>query len=112
MFSILLSAALAASPKAAPASKTTQMVLDVKPATVQIYVDDKKIGKATKVWTLTVKPGDHRLKLVTKISSQEEVVTIKQGEKTNLKYDLTDSGDRSNAEPVNPSETAEPPSKE
>lgn len=103
MFALLLSVALSASPKAVPA-KPTQLVLDVKPATVVIYLDNKKVGKATKVWTLTVKPGDHHIKLVSKISSQEEVLSVKQGEKTVGKFDLTDSGDKSQ-QPSNPADS-------
>jgi hypothetical protein len=100
MLAILLSVVVSASP--APA-KPTQIILDVKPATTQVFVDGKKLGKATKVFTLNVKPGTHKIKLVAKISTQEEVVSAKAGEKTKLTYDLRDSGDAANREPSVPS---------
>lgn len=61
-------------------AKKTQLQLDVKPAHVVIYVDDKRVGKAGKVRTVSVTPGRHRVKLVRDIVSHEERVSVKSGE--------------------------------
>ena len=86
--------ALAASPRPPAASKATQLVLEVQPATVVIFLDNKRVGTAAKPWTLTVKPGDHRIKLVTRIATHEETVSVARGEKKSFRFDLRDSGDK------------------
>jgi hypothetical protein len=90
MVALIVCLALGGTPSPAQGGKTSQLVLDVKPAAVEIYVDEERIGKATKVWTVSVKPGKHTVKVVAGISSQEEVVTVRKWEKKTMKFDLTD----------------------
>jgi hypothetical protein len=92
MLAFILAATLAASPTTA-SPKETQLVIDVKPAQVVIFLDNKKVGMASKVYTLKVRPGDHVIRLTLKSDSSEEVVTLKQGQKKIWKFDMTDSGE-------------------
>ena len=120
MLSLILAVALAASPKAAPA-RETQLVIDVKPAQVVIYLDNKKVGAATKVYTLKVTPGSHNIKLVLNRDSSEDVVSVAKGEKKVWQFDMTDSGAPSQkpspeeasqpeTSPPDPTTAPEPPS--
>ncbi len=113
MLALMLAAALAASPQTAPAKQETQLVIDVKPAQVIIFLDNKRLGTAAKIYTLKVSPGDHQIRLTLKRDSSEEVVTVKKGQRKIWQFDMTDSGEPSQkpkSEPASPSQPeSEPP---
>ena len=114
MLPLMLAVALAASPKPAPAKQETQLVIEVKPAQVVIYLDNKKLGTAEKAYTLKVAPGDHKIRLTLNKDSSEDVVTVKKGQKQTWQFDMTDSGDpaqKANTEPGgSPKHASEPAS--
>jgi hypothetical protein len=95
MLALMLAVAFAASPQPALAKPETQLVIEVKPPQVVIFLDNKKLGTAAKVYTLKVSPGDHQIRLTLKRDSSEEVVTVKKGQKKIWRFDMTDSGDLS-----------------
>jgi hypothetical protein len=100
MLAYLFALALAASPNSAAPKQETQLVIDVKPAQVVIYLDNRKIGTASKVHTVKVEPGDHRIKLTLNKDSSEDIVTVKKGQKKVWEFDMTDSGDPSQKPPA------------
>lgn len=92
MLNLILTLALSASPTPAHAKSETKLVLDVKPADVEVYLDDKKLGPASKTYTVTVKPGAHQVKLTRKKDRVEEPVTVNKGETKTWHFDMGDSG--------------------
>jgi hypothetical protein len=64
---------------AAPTKKAI-LKLDIKPAEVQILVDEKPVGHGGKEHTVSLAPGRHTVKLVRKGMSHEESITLKTGE--------------------------------
>jgi hypothetical protein len=71
--------ALALSVSAAPASKKTQLKIEVKPAAAVVYVNGKRLGTGAR--TLRVKePGRHTIRVVHKKDEHQEVVFLKKGE--------------------------------
>ncbi|MFN0063081.1 MAG: hypothetical protein ACKVPX_11270 [Myxococcaceae bacterium] len=86
---------------AVPSGKT-QIQLDVKPENVVIYVDSKKVGKATRVRTLPVSPGRHRIRLVRDIVSHEETIVVKSGETKRWVFQLGDEGKKSDEVQLEP----------
>ena len=89
MHALILILALTAAPKT---SDKTQLIVKVKPETVIIWVDGKKLGSAKKTYTLNVKPGQHQVKVKNNKDTSEEVVVVKKGESKTWELDMTDSG--------------------
>ena len=89
MHVLLLAIALAAAPKT---TDKTELIVKVKPETVVIWVDGKKLGTAKKTYTLKVKPGAHQIKVQNNKDTSEETVVVKKGESKTWELDMTDSG--------------------
>lgn len=71
--------------------KKAEIVLDVKPATAQLFIDGKAMGKASAGRTVEVTSGFHVIRLVNKGDEHEERVKFNAGEKTTYKYEFEDS---------------------
>jgi len=69
-------------------TKKTTLKLDIKPAEVHIYVDDKSVGMGGKVHTVPLTPGRHTVKLVRKGVTHEETISLKAGENKSWAFDL------------------------
>jgi hypothetical protein len=74
---LALTVALSGAPKG---PQKTQLKIDVKPSTAQVYVDGKKRGSGKKQMTLSVTPGRHAIKVVNKGDEHTEMVAVKKGE--------------------------------
>jgi hypothetical protein len=82
---------LVAPPALAKGKAKAQIVLAVKPATAQLFIDGKAMGKASAGRTLEVTAGVHVIKLASKGDEHEEQVQFKAGEKTTYKYEFDES---------------------
>ena len=80
MLGVVLAVALAAGGSPQTASRKATLQLEVKPAKVAIFVDDRPVGDASQVRKVSVTPGRHTIKLVREKMSQEETITLKAGE--------------------------------
>lgn len=60
--------------------KTATLKLQIKPADVQIFVDEKPVGSAAKDRVVSLSPGRHIVKLVRKHISHEEQISLKAGD--------------------------------
>lgn len=84
----LLAVLLLATPALAKGKGKAQLELSVKPATAQLFVDGKAMGKAGAGRVLDVTPGFHVIKLVNKGDEHEERVKLPAGEKTTYRYEF------------------------
>lgn len=94
MLALALATAVALS-GAPSTAKKTQLLLEVKPESVVIYVDGKRKGTAGKVRTVKVTPGTHLIKLVNGRDVHEEPVTVKSGQSLTWKMEFGDDKPKS-----------------
>lgn len=91
------------------AAGPTQLVLDIKPAGIEVKLDGKKVGvSGEKPIVKTVKPGVHVVRVSHKGDSHEEEVAVKSGEKKTFVLKLEDGRTAPSAEPAAPSEPTAP----
>ncbi len=64
------------------------LIIDVKPAGVEVKVDGKKAGISGKVLSIKLKPGKHVVRLSHKGDAHEEEVAVKAGEKKTYQFEF------------------------
>lgn len=87
------------------AAGPTELIIDVKPAGVEVKVDGKKAGfSGAKAIVLKVKAGKHVVRISHKGDSHEEEVAVKAGEKKTwqFEFDSTKAGAAPTDETVSP----------
>ena len=98
---------------AAGAAKKATVKLDIKPADVHIYVDDKSVGMGGKPHVVSLAPGRHTVKLVRKGVTHEETLAVKAGENKNWAFDLGgDKDDQLKIDEPQPEQQPEAPAPE
>lgn len=75
----VVSSARTPAAEAAPQDKTG-INWEVEPATVVIYLDDKRLGEAGKLKFTDAKPGKHTVKLVNGKDETEAEIVVKKGQ--------------------------------
>lgn len=90
------SAPAAARNKLVAATDKAQLVLDIQPATTQVYVDGQKRGTGDAVKHLTLTPGPHIVRLVNAGDEHEDQVVLRAGQKTTFTWKFED--DRQSAQ--------------
>jgi hypothetical protein len=106
---VSLAMLLAATALGKPKAKT-QLVLDVTPPTVEVFVDGHDKGVATKGRAIDVTPGYHVIKLTLKGDENEERIKFAAGQQTSYKYDFdTKVGNDSTAGEVDQPESSDSP---
>ena len=70
------------------AAAPAQLIIDVKPAGVEVKVDGKKAGMSGKVLSVKLKPGKHLVRLSLKGDAHEEEVAVKAGEKKTYQFEF------------------------
>lgn len=88
MLALALVASLALS---APPAKKTQLLLDIKPAEVVVFIDGKRRGRADKVKVVPVKAGMHLIKLQRGKDQHQEPVRVKDGESVRWEFAFEDA---------------------
>ena len=81
-----------------PAPKVTQLKVEVKPETAILYLDGRRTGTGGKLYTFTVKPGEHHIKILNHGDEHQEVVALSKGEVK--KYEWVFEDDRRDRRPV------------
>ncbi|MHB8420782.1 MAG: hypothetical protein ACYDCL_22130 [Myxococcales bacterium] len=74
-----------------------QILLDVKPATAELFIDGKAMGKASAGRTVDVTAGFHVIKLTSKGDEHEERVKFASGQKTTYKYEFDEGTGNQNS---------------
>ena len=88
------------------AAPPAELIIDVKPAGVEVKLDGKKIGMSGKALSMKLKPGKHVVRLSLKGDAHEEEVALKAGEKKTYQFEFesTKAGAAPTDEIVAPSE--------
>ena len=73
------------SAQAAPQDKTG-INWEVEPATVVIYLDDKRLGEAGKLKFTDAKPGKHTVRLVNGKDETEAEIVVKKGQSLKFSF--------------------------
>ena len=87
------------------AAGPTELIIEVKPAGVEVKVDGKKAGTSgAKAIVVKVKAGKHVVRISHKGDSHEEEVAVKAGEKKTwqFEFDSTKAGAAPTDETVTP----------
>jgi hypothetical protein len=99
---IFLSLAIVLLSQTATASKKerTQVELNVKPPTAQIFIDGKAMGKASAGRVIDVTPGFHVVRLVFKRDEHEERIKFPPNQKTTYTFEFEDEAPAPDAVPT------------
>jgi hypothetical protein len=109
-FWVLLSVALTAQAKGK--SGKTQIELQVKPATAQLFIDDKPQGKVGTNRVVDVTPGFHVVRVTSKGDEHEERVKFAPGQKTTYTFEFDEAPaptTETAPDPVSPDSTEKTP---
>jgi hypothetical protein len=85
---LLLSLSLASSSAWSAKKERTQVELNVKPTTAQIFIDGKAMGKASSGRVIDVTPGFHVIRLVNKRDEHEERIKFPPNQKTTYTFEF------------------------
>ncbi len=99
---VLLFLAIVFVSQAAQAAKKerTQVELNVKPPTAQIFIDGKAMGKASAGRVIDVTPGFHVVRLVFKRDEHEERIKFPPNQKTTYTFEFEDEAPAPDAVPT------------
>ena len=92
-------------PALAKAKGRTQLELQVKPATAQLFIDNKAQGKVGTNRVIDVTPGTHLIHLTNKGDEHEERVKLAPNQKTTYSFEFDEApapGSETLPEPVSP----------
>ena len=96
---ITLALLLASQVAVAAKKEKTQVELNVKPATAQLFIDGKSMGKATAGRVLDVTPGFHVIRLVFKRDEHEERIKFPANQKTTYTFEFEEEAPSPDAVP-------------
>ena len=82
--------ALASSAQAKPKGKT-QVELQVKPASAQLFIDDKPQGKVGTHRVIDITPGFHIIRVTSKGDEHEERIKFAPNEKTTYSFEFDEA---------------------
>ena len=84
LFALTMASGLAAATK----KDRTQVELNVKPVSAQLFIDGKAMGKASAGRVLDVTPGFHVIRLVHKRDEHEERIKFPANQKTTYTFEF------------------------
>jgi hypothetical protein len=99
---LLLSLVVLLCAQAAVAAKKerTQVELNVKPVTAQVFIDGKAMGKASAGRVVDVTPGFHVIRLVYKRDEHEERIKFPPNQKTTYSFEFEEEAPAPDAVPT------------